>query len=164
MASVPWLLMAVLGGAAAGGAVARVTGWDVLRFKALVSVLMMPVFVQQGALIRVSGHAILNPVRVGAEPWMVFLAHFGGPALVAGVFVWTLLGPPSSRYVAVLLPVAATAVTWWVSVPLGAWVTAGGWFTVPPVLRGVGVFAYSLAATCFIAGYLSGSGAELRGE
>lgn len=157
------LVAAVLAAAVAGRLLARRQGWDPFVHRAVLTVALLPWFVRQASLARLARNPAINPLASGAGPADLWLADWAGPVLVLLLLAVCLMAVRRLRHVSALLPLAAAAVTWWVTLPLYGRAVARGWFFLTPDVSSVWLLAYFAAATALVAGYATASGAEPSG-
>ncbi len=151
-----WLLVgaAVVSAGAVGFLAHRTEGWSPELHRLAVVVLMLPWFAMQASVAHLARSASLNPIRRSAQPLDLLPADLAAVAIVVLLLTVTLVWARRLRIGAVLLPVIAYALTWWVTVPMYAALMMRGWFFLTESLAGPGPLAYHLSATAFLAGYV----------
>ena len=144
----------VAGAAVAGVVTARRVGWDPALHRMTLVALLLPWVAQHGSLIRLSRSASLNPLGRAAGDGAVLSGDWVAPLVFAVLLAACLARPRALRAASVALPVVASALTWWVTLPLYAGVMQRGWFFLTEELAGPWPFVYHLAASAFLAGWV----------
>lgn len=138
----------------AGVATGRSRGWDAGLHRAVLAALLLPWAAQHGSLVRLSRSRALNPPDRAAAEAALLSGDWVAPAALAVALAACWLLPRRLRGVSVLLPLLASALTWWVTLPLYAASRLRGWFFVTEGLAGPWPFVYHVAAAAFLAGWV----------
>jgi hypothetical protein len=151
-----WLVggVALVVAGLAGVAMGRSRGWDAGLHRAVLAALLLPWAAQHGSLVRLSRSRALNPPDRAAAEAGLLPGDWVAPAVVAVALLACWLLPRRLRGASVLLPLLASALTWWVTLPLYAASRLRGWFFVTEGLAGPWPFVYHLAAAAFLAGWV----------
>ena len=134
----------------AGDALRRRAGWSPDAFRGLLALAMLPWFVQHLGFARLMRSGALNPLRGDAT---LLLTDLLAPALLLLVLCGVLLRPRRLRVLGALLPAAAAALTWWVTVPLYREASLRGWVFLPQSLVSDVLLAWHLGMACLLAIY-----------
>lgn len=146
--------LAVACAALVGVFVVRRQGWDAATHRVALVALLVPWVAEHASLMRLSRSASLNPLRRSLGDASVLPADWAAPLLLGLAAGACLVWARRLRLLAVLLPLLAAALIWWVTVPLYAGSMMRGWFFLTDGLAGPWPFVYQVAASAFLAGWV----------
>lgn len=146
--------VAVAMAALVGVMMARRQGWDAALHRMVVVALLLPWAAQHASLVRLSRSRALNPLRRSVADDPLLAADWVAPLVLVVAVVACLAWARRLRAASVLLPLLASALVWWVTVPLYSGAMMRGWFFLTDALAGPWPFVYHLAASAFLAGWI----------
>lgn len=138
----------------AGYALRRRSGWQPDTHRAVVVVLTLPWWIEHLSVARLARSASLNPIQRSAAGFDLALADLLGPVVMLAMLGAVVAWPRRMRWPSVALPLVGQLLLWWVTVPLYQRLTLRGWFFVTEELAGPAPFAYHLAATALLLGFV----------